>query len=114
MCALLSRSSMGESNHPFIVLKIIDELWRIDVIDSHDADGLEEEAVLPRGRDRTTVGAAEQLCREPGNVQPAHEAGEGRDQQGARAVLVEERGPAVRLRAYPPRQARDARSRGSR
>ena len=48
-----------------------------------------------------------------GHLQPALEAGEGRDQQGARAALAEEGRAAVGLGAHAAREAPDARSVGA-
>jgi ribosomal protein S16 len=49
-----------------------------DVIDSNDADGLQEEAVLPPGR-HGGRSALQSRFVETWHLQSAHEAGEGRD-----------------------------------
>src|SRR5688572_3963305 len=87
--------------------------WRKDAVDSNDAGGLQEEAVLPRGGDGRALGAAEQLRGESRDLQSPVEARAGRDQQGARPILAGEGRPSVGLRPRAALEARHARSLGS-
>ena len=50
-----------------------------NVSDSNEKDGLEEAAVLPRGRHRFAHGARQQLRGDRGALQPSHEARESRN-----------------------------------
>src|SRR4029453_8553466 len=88
--------------------------WRIansegltNVVDTYASHGVEEAPLFPRGGDRGEDTARGRIHRGPGLLQPAHQAGRGRDRSGARVALVEAGRPAVRLGPHAPGQACD-------